>query len=256
MGGVKWIKLNVDMFDDEKIKLIQALPEGDAILIIWIKLILLAGKTNDGGYVYINENMAYTDEMLSIITNKPLPIIRLALETFSNLGMIETDNKGIYLINFEKHQSLEKLDKIREQTRLRVAKHRAKLKECNDVTQNVTQCNAIDIDIEEDIDIDNKKENIKRKNFKKPTLEEVEAYIKETNLNVNAQNFMDYYESNGWVVGRSKMKDWKATARRWSRNNNNKVDTGRPAWLDMDFTKEEITNEEQKELNDLLEEFK
>ena len=145
----------MDMFDDEKIKIIQSMPEGDSLLIVWIKLITLAGKTNDGGYIYINENMAYTEEMLSVIMNKPLNIIQLALGTFTRLGMIELDDKGIYLINFEKYQSLEKLEKIREQTRIRVAKHREKLKNSN-VTLQVTQSNAIDKDIdkEEDIDID------------------------------------------------------------------------------------------------------
>ena len=148
MASVKWIKLNVDMFDDEKIKIIQSMPEGDALLIVWVKLILLAGKTNEGGYIYISENMPYTDEMLSVVVNKPLNIIRLAIETFTRLGMIENDEKGIYLVNFEKHQSLDKLEQIREQTRLRVAKHRAKLKENNNVTLQVTQSNAIDKDID------------------------------------------------------------------------------------------------------------
>ena len=165
MANVKWIKLNVDMFDDEKIKIIQSMPEGDAILLVWIKLILLAGKTNEGGYIYISENMPYTEEMLSVVMNKPLNIIRLAIDTFTRLEMIENDDKGIYLVNFEKHQSLEKMEKIREQTRLRVAKHRAKLKENNNVTLQVTQSNATDIDKDKDIeiDIDNKKEINKEK---------------------------------------------------------------------------------------------
>ena len=156
MSAIKWIKLNVDMFDDEKIKIVQAMPEGDSLLIVWIKLITLAGKVNDGGYVYVNDNMAYTDEMLATIMNKPVNIIHLALSTFSKLGMIENDEKGIYLVNFEKHQSLDKMEKIREQTRIRVAKHRAKLKENNDVTLQVTQSNATDID--KDIDKEYKEE--------------------------------------------------------------------------------------------------
>ena len=156
MSAIKWIKLNVDMFDDEKIKIIQSMPEGDSLLIVWIKFLTLAGKTNDGGYIYITDSIPYTDEMLSVIMNKPLPIIKLAMETFIHLGMIEIDDKGIYLINFEKHQSLEKMELVKEQTRLRVAKYRAKLKEKNDVTLHVTQCNAIDKDIdkEEDKEID------------------------------------------------------------------------------------------------------
>lgn len=182
MAEVKWIKINVDMFDDEKIKIIQSMPEGDALLIVWIKLITLAGKTNDGGYVYIAENMPYTDEMLSVIMNKPLNTIRLALETFNKLGMVENDIKGIYLVNFEKHQSLDKLAEIREKNRLRVKKFREKQKqlECN-VTE--TLCNDIDIDKELDIEIeldkDIDKENIYSSTKAEPNVpyQEITEYL-------------------------------------------------------------------------------
>lgn len=63
-----------------------------------------------------------------------------------------------------------------------------------------------------------RKEIYKEKKFKKPTLEEVEAYCKERNNNVNAELFIDYYESNGWKVGKNSMKDWKAAIRTWERN--------------------------------------
>ena len=129
MAEVKWIKINVDMFDDEKIKIIQSMPDGDALLVVWIKLITLAGKTNDGGYIYIAENMPYTDEMLSVIMNKPLNTIRLALDTFTKLGMIEIDVRGIYLVNFDKHQSLDRMEKIKEQNRIRKQRQREREKE-------------------------------------------------------------------------------------------------------------------------------
>ena len=151
MSNIKWIKLNVDMFDDEKIKIIQNMPEGDALLLVWIKLLTLAGKTNDGGYIYINDNMPYTDEMLSIIMNKPLNVIQLALSTFNKLGMIETDEKGIYLINFEKYQSLDRMQEIREYNRLAQQKHRAKLKS-QKLSMTSQDCQDIDIDKDKDID--------------------------------------------------------------------------------------------------------
>ena len=160
MTQIKWIKLNVDMFDDEKIKIIQAMPEGDAILLVWIKLILLAGKTNNGGYVYINESMPYTDEMLSIVLNKPLVVIRLALDTFTNLGMVETDEKGIYLVNFEKYQSIDRMEEIREYNRLAQRKHRAKIK-CQKMSLTSQRCQ--DTDIDKDIEIDKEKEIYKEK---------------------------------------------------------------------------------------------
>ncbi len=257
MAEVKWIKITVDMFDDEKIKIIQSMPEGDALLVVWIKLITLAGKTNDGGYVYISDNMPYTDEMLAVIMNKPLNTIRLALDTFMKLGMIENDVKGIYLLNFEKHQSLDKLEKIKEQNKLRARKFREKQKL---LESNVTETlrNDIDIDKEEDkeidIDIDNKKENNKRKKFNKPTLEEVQQYCNERNNNINPEQFIDYYEANGWKVGKNAMKDWKAAIRTWEKRDNKQPTRKEivPNWLDKDIKEETINKEDQKKLQDRI----
>lgn len=160
MSNVKWIKLSTSMFDDEKIKLIEQMPDADTILVIWIKLLSQAGKTNSSGYIFLNENIPYTDEMLATIFNRPLSTIRLALKTFEQLGMIGIDdNSFISISNWEKHQNIEGLERIREQTRKRVAKHREnkRLKEPKkNVTLHVTGCNAI----EEDIDIDKDKEYI------------------------------------------------------------------------------------------------
>lgn len=55
--------------------------------------------------------------------------------------------------------------------------------------------------------------------FQKPTLEELTAYVKEAGLTkVSPERFMDHYETNGWKVGKNPMKDWKAAARNWNRN--------------------------------------
>lgn len=225
MAEVKWIKLNVDMFDDEKIKIIQAMPDGDALLVVWIKLIALAGKTNDGGYIYISEEIPYTEDMLAIIMNKPIATIRLATQTFISLGMIENDTKGIYLVNFEKHQSLDKMEKIKEQNRLRKQKERErkKLEASNIVTShaNVTQCHATDIDKDKDLDKDKENNKEPPKRFTKPTLEEVQAYCQERQNGVDAQKWYNYYEAVGWKVGRNPMKDWKASVRTWERTEKN-----------------------------------
>lgn len=60
-----------------------------------------------------------------------------------------------------------------------------------------------------------------RKRFTPPTFEEVKAYCDERQNNVDANKFIDYYESNGWMVGRNKMKDWKAAVRTWERSGYN-----------------------------------
>lgn len=126
MADINWIKLCVDMFDDEKIKIIQSMPEGDAILIIWIRIIALAGKCNAKGLVLIEDEFPYSDEMLATIFNKPLATVRLALGTFEKFRMIERTEKGIYISNFEKHQNTEGMKKIREQARIRKQREREK----------------------------------------------------------------------------------------------------------------------------------
>ena len=164
MADIKWIKITTDMFDNRKIRQIEALPDGDAIIVIWVKLICLAGSINDGGYVYFTKEIPYTDQTLSTQFNRPLHTIQLALQTFRQFNMIEIVDGILKISNWEKYQNIDGMEKIKEQTRLRVQKHREKQKqiECN-VTRNVTvtQSNAIDIDIEEDIDKNkNKKKNI------------------------------------------------------------------------------------------------
>ena len=126
MAEVKWIKITTDMFDDEKIRLIESMPEGDAILVTWIKLLTLAGKTNDNGTIYLTETIPYTEDMLTTICRRPLQIIRLALQTFEKLEMIAIENGIINIVNWEKHQNIERLQQIREQTRTRVARFREK----------------------------------------------------------------------------------------------------------------------------------
>lgn len=126
MADINWIKLRVDMFDDEKIKIIQSMPEGDAILVIWIRIIALAGKCNAKGLVLIEDEFPYSDKMLATIFNKPLATVRLALGTFEKFRMIERTEKGIYISNFEKHQNTEGMEKIREQARIRKQREREK----------------------------------------------------------------------------------------------------------------------------------
>lgn len=116
------------MFDDEKIRLIEAVPEADMILVIWIKLLTLAGKKNMNGYIFLTENIPYTDEMLATLFNRPINTIRLALDTFKNFGMINYNGEGqIRITNWEKHQNIEGLERIRELNKKRATDYRKRL---------------------------------------------------------------------------------------------------------------------------------
>lgn len=94
--------------------------------------------------------------------------------------------------------------------------------------------------------IDNIKENTKRKNFIKPTIEEIQQYCSERNNGINAEAFYDFYESKGWLVGKNKMKDWKACVRTWEKRNVEKEIT--PEWLHKEIKREEyeFSDEDKK----------
>ena len=148
MSEIKWIKITTDIFDDEKICLIDALPDHDAILVIWFKILALAGKHNRNGLLMMSDKVHYTDEMLATIFRRPLNTVRMALGIFEQFGMVEIIDGVITLPNWEKHQNIDGMEKIKEQTRNRVARHREKQKNLalGNVTCNVTvtQGNALE----------------------------------------------------------------------------------------------------------------
>jgi predicted phage replisome organizer len=151
MADIKWIKIVTDVFDNRKIRQIELMPDSDAILVIWFKILCLAGTINESGMLLLTRDIPYNDEMLANQFNRPINTIRLALDTFRKFGMIETTNNILCVSNWEKYQNIETLDKIREQTRLRVAKHREQRKIANSEVCNVTvtQCNATEEDKKE-----------------------------------------------------------------------------------------------------------
>ena len=232
MADIKWIKITTDIFDDEKILLIESMPDADAIIVIWFKLLVLAGKTNNCGFLTVNDTIPYSDEMLATIFRRPLNTVRLALEVFEQFGMIDIINDTIAIPKWEKHQNIEGMDKIRQQTRERVARYREREK-IKQLESNVTGSNVTvtqqnknknknkDKDKDKDIPEYSLNNGEKRSRFVKPTVEEVADYIRERGSNIDPEAFIDHYESNGWLVGKAKMKDWKAAVRNWERMRSN-----------------------------------
>ena len=152
MAEVKWIKIVTDVFDDEKVLLIETLPDADSIIVIWFKLLCLAGKQNNGGVFLMGGRIPYTEEMFATIFRRPLNTVRLALRTFQEYGMVDIIDNTVTIPHWEKHQSLDAYEQSKEKTRQRVAAHRERQKAliesnvtCN-VTEGVTEtdCNAID----------------------------------------------------------------------------------------------------------------
>lgn len=161
MADVKWIKIVTNIFDNRKVRQIEAMPEGDSILVIWFKLICLAGTINDNGMIYLTPEIPYTDEMLASQFGRPLTVVRLALKTFQAFGMIDIVDNFLCLPSWEKYQNAEKLEGIRSKNAERQARYRERQRAKmagNTVTPAlpVTLHNAIDIDT--DVDIEGERE--------------------------------------------------------------------------------------------------
>lgn len=144
MAEVKWIKIATDMFEDEKIMLVESSDCGELAIVVWIKMLCLAGKLNNGGLLASTEGLVYDTKNLAKIFKKSEKKIKKIVEILKNFGLIEEIN-GIFLIKkWEKNQNLDGLEKIREQGKKRAAKHRAKQKLLAEENENEEESNVTD----------------------------------------------------------------------------------------------------------------
>lgn len=127
-SDVKWIKITTDIFDDEKVLMIETMPSADSIIVIWFKLLTFAGKQNNDGVFLMSNRIAYTDEMLASIFRRDVNTVRLALNVFEQFGMIEIIDNVITIPNWGKHQTLDAYEKKKARDRERVARKRAEQK--------------------------------------------------------------------------------------------------------------------------------
>lgn len=129
-GGRKRMKgiiISEDTFSDERIKLIESMPNGDETLIIFFRLLSLACKSNAGGFLLLTREIPYNDEMLAAIFGRSLQSVKFALTTLQQFGMIRESEEGFQVENFLDWMAPE--DKAREQARIRMQKHREVKKE-------------------------------------------------------------------------------------------------------------------------------
>ena len=170
MSDIKWIKVMTDLFGNRKIKQIETLPDSDAIIVIWFKLLCLAGNVNDHGLIYFTKEIPYTEEMMATEFGKSINQIRLALQTFEKFEMIQIVDNILMISNWEKYQQLEGMEKVREQNRIRKQRQRERqrqaLLECkeNECHVTVTESHATEREKEKEKDLSfSNKEKDKRK---------------------------------------------------------------------------------------------
>ena len=195
MADVKWIKIATDIFNDEKILLIESLPEADTIITIWFKLLCLAGRQNNSGIFIMNDKIPYTDKMLATIFRRKEASVQMALKTFQEFEMIEIVDNVITIPNWDKYQKLDAYEAKKEYDRQYQAKKRLEQKEkllvVNNRTTDSTMVGILDKEEEKDKEV--LKENIiKEKN--QPFSPKIPKEL---------QELFDFWNSKGTVVHRT-----------------------------------------------------
>ena len=110
----KYIKFRTDMYEDTKSKIIDLKPERDLIHYGWTRVVTLAGKVNLEGDLYMSKNLPYTIETLAIEFNRGEEQIKLALDVFIELEMLEITDGNVYRVkNFAEHQNIKVKEKIK-----------------------------------------------------------------------------------------------------------------------------------------------
>ena len=247
-----YLRLKDNFFDSDELKILESMKDGYLYSNILLKLYLRSLK-NDGKLV-VNERIPYNAEMLASVTGHQVGTIKQALSMFKELGLIEVlENGAIYMLdiqNFIGKGSTEadrqrlydrRISEERKQNKLTQSRNLEEI--CKKSTPEIEIELEKDIEIEKEIHSSAKSTTTKRKRFEKPTLSQITQYCLERNNNVNAEQFFDYYESNGWKVGKNAMKDWKACVRTWERNEYRKPNSKKNSKEDAINVVKELMNE-------------
>ena len=226
-----YLRLKDNFFDSDELKILESMKDGYLYSNILLKLYLRSLK-NDGKLV-VNDRIPYNAEMLASVTGHQVGTIKQALSMFKELGLIEIlENGAIYMLDIQNFIGKGSTEADRQRLydrRISDERKQKKLTQSRYLEEILEKSTPeIEIELEKDIEIEKeihssaKSTTTKRKRFEKPTLSQITQYCLERNNNVNAEQFYDYYESNGWKVGKNSMKDWKAAVRTWEKNNYNR----------------------------------
>lgn len=215
-----WLKLKRDFFKRHDIRIIEAMPNGKDYILFYLKL--LCESIDHDGSLRFSEKIPYSETMLATLTDTNVDIVRSAIKVFSELGMMEVLDDGTYFMS-----EVERL--VGSETDWAVKKriyrenHPAIEDKSRTKKDNVRQEKEKELDKEKDKDI-------KRGHFVPPTATEVRQYCDESGHHIDPDAFVDFYASKNWMVGKTKMKDWKAAVRNWERR-----DKGRPEKSNQNF---------------------
>ena len=207
-----WLKLKRDFFKRHDIRIIEEMENGKDYILFYLKMLL--ESIDHEGNLRFSETIPYNEKMLSVITNTNIDIVRSAMKVFIELNMIEIlEDSTIYMSEVLKLTGSETAgaERVRKHRQMKVLQSNAGVTTCNTEIE-------IDKEVELDKEIEIKGKPSARTRFIPPKREEVQAYCQERQNDVDVERFVDYYTSNGWMVGKNRMKDWKAAVRTWEKN--------------------------------------
>lgn len=215
-----WIKLKDTFLTSDKVDFLMSQKNGANYVVLYQCLCLKCANTNGELVRSIGEVIIPFDENKIVRDCKWFDIdtVRVALMLYKQLGLIYVQENGTLRIShFDELVGSE--SKWAEYKRIERAKNND-IGQCPKNVQDNVQQEIRDkiLDIRDIEKKDNNKELLlsKEKNvFKKPEIEDIEAYIKEKNYSVNAEIFYNFYESKGWYIGKNKMKNWKSAVATW-----------------------------------------
>lgn len=218
-----WLKLHRDFFKRHDIKIVEAMPNGKDYVLLYLKLLL--ESVDHEGRLRFSETIPYDEQMIAIITNTNIDTVRAAMTIFQKLNLVDVlDDQTIFLEEAQKLLGCEAWSTERSRNFRESKRNQINALHCN---ADATKCNE-EIEIEKEIELDRDiAANKSPKNtFKKPTVDEILKYCGERNNLVDPVRFFDFYESKGWMIGKTKMKDWQAAVRNWERGDVRQKPTG------------------------------
>ena len=244
-----WLKLKEDFLKDKRIKKLRKVPGGDSYAFIYLEMILNSLST-EGIIIYEGLEDTVAKEIALELDEDP-DAVQITVSFLMNTGLMEDLGDGRFFLPYVAENIGSEGASAK---RMRELRERQKASQCDTTVTSLlqdsaSQCDSsvtsmlqisdgeIEIEKEKDINIKDIKsdeptlslqetepedpEEPKKKQrapFQKPTVEEIESYIREKGYPVDAQEFYNYYEDNDWHCGKIPMKNWKNAVYAWNKN--------------------------------------
>ena len=232
-----WLKLGEDFFRGKEIKKLRQIAGGDTYTIIYLKL-LLRSLQNDGKLYFEGVEEDFASEMALDVDESP-ENVAVTVQFLLTRGILQRNTDAEYelvtaaLMTGSEGDSARRVREFRQRQTLQ--SNALALQSNSDVTNR-------NIEIELELEKERRdRERVKAAKppraarFTPPTLDEVRSYCLERGNSVDPERFVDFYESKGWMVGNSKMRDWKAAVRGWEKRDGAKPAAMRQINTDADY---------------------